>query len=149
MGKNFKNPWAKGGENFPDWKENFKANMSNNSNTRPDWGCSSGIIELKGFTANELELIRIISEEGDPYKPSKNGTYSGDGFYYKYYTDAKYWYKVSGGSSVLVQNTNRFIITTPNVSSFCKALAEAAGKYYKVGWEPKSKNHWTVNPFDK
>lgn len=32
---------------------------------------------------------------------------------------------------------------------FCKWLAEQAGKYYKVGWEPKSKKHWTTNPFDK
>lgn len=144
----FKNPWAKGGELHTDWLEDFKENILKEDKAT-NFGCSSGSIILSGFKKENFKEIRIIPEEGQPYQPSNNGTFSGDGFYYQNFSDSKYWYKVSGGSSVNVKHSGTAIYTTPSISSFCKWLAEQAGKYYKVGWEPKSKKHWTENPFDK
>jgi hypothetical protein len=144
----FKNPWGKDGVLSFDWLNNFKENNIE-SKESSSWTCSSGKIVLKNFSKEQLKGIMIIPEDGLPYFPNKNGEYFGDGFYHKEFSDSKYWYKVSGGSIVTVIRTDTHIRTTPEIGALCKKLAEAAGKYYKVGWEPKESPHNTKNPFDK
>jgi hypothetical protein len=143
----FKNPWAKGGEFYKDWTIETKGNNTFDKNSSLT-GCSTGTITLVGFKNENFKEIRIIPEDGQPYQPQQNQSFSCDGFYYQNFSDTKYWYKVSGGSSVIVKHIGTSIIATPKISIICKKLAKIAGKYYNVGWEPKSKSHYTENPFD-
>jgi hypothetical protein len=143
----FKNPWEESGDLYFDWLKEFQNNIT--SRESKSSLCPSGIISLKGFNSEDLKEVRIIPEDGNPYQPKANGEYSGDGFYWKTFSDEKYWYKVSAGGKVNVKRTDTQILTTPETGLVCKLAANLAGKYYNVGWEPKSKPHNTQNPFDK
>jgi hypothetical protein len=144
----FKNPWAKDGALFTDWAEEFNSSILIKDKAS-HLGCSTGAIILSGFKKEDFKEIRIIPEEGQPYQPSNDGTFYGDGFYFQKFSDSQYWYKVSGGSSVHVKHSGTAIHITPIVSNLCKLAAKVLRKTYVVGWEPKSRKHWTANPFDK
>jgi len=114
----------------------------------------SGHMTFVGLNKQQLSNFAIIPEEGEdgtPYIVPSNGTYSGDGFYFKNFTDDKYWYKVSGGSSVTISRVNETKVKfTPYISDSWKTIAKLRkNKIYKVGWEPKSRSHYQINPFDK
>jgi len=89
-----------------------------------------------------------VTTETPIFTPIKNGTYEGDGFYHKDFSDKKYWYKVSAGGSVTVTRSGEGYQYNSYVSQLWSSVAIASGKYYGVGWEPKTNPHWTVNPFD-
>lgn len=112
----------------------------------------SGKIKFKGLTKEQLSEFRVIpedvSEETPIFTPTKNGTYEGDGFYHKDFSDKKYWYKVSAGSSVTITHSRGSYQYLSYVSEFWSSIAIARDKYYNVGWEPKTNPHWTTNPFD-
>jgi hypothetical protein len=148
MRKAFRNPWDRGGNLHTDWVEEFNSTILNNEKAG-SFGCSTGEIILSGFKKENFREIQIIPEDGQPYQPNNNGSFYGDGFYYQDFSDSNYWYKVSGGSSVNVRHSGTTIFTTAVISKFCERVAKIAGKYYKVGWEPKTKKHYTENPFDK
>ncbi|MBX7227556.1 MAG: hypothetical protein K1X55_16090 [Chitinophagales bacterium] len=101
-----------------------------------------GNIIFEGFTKEKLaELFRVIPEdiEDDTYTPQKNGIYYGDGFFWKYWTPEKYWYKVSkGGTVYVVFNPDKLTFYTYGwVNPAKKKNAELAGKDYFVGWHKK------------
>ncbi|NLJ07412.1 MAG: hypothetical protein GX437_07070 [Sphingobacteriales bacterium] len=149
--KDFKNPWAKGGKYY---KQNALQNnvleSDDLSGVESGAFCSTGTIEFKDLTESDLAKFRVIPEEGSNFIiPTANSSYDGDGFYFKNWTHDKYWYKVSGGSSVTIYYKDGKIYTKADISSTCKFIAESLGKYYKVGWEPKTKPHNTKNPFDR
>jgi hypothetical protein len=112
----------------------------------------SGEIKFKGLTKEQLSEFRVIPEdvsaETPIFTPTKNGTYEGDGFYHKDFSDQKYWYKVSAGGKVTITHSGGAYHYLSYVSEFWSSIAIARGKYYNVGWEPKTNPHWTVNPFD-
>ena len=111
-----------------------------------------GKIKFKGLTKEQLSEFRVIPEDvsnDNPiFTPTKNGTYEGDGFYHKNFSDQKYWYKVSAGGSVTITYSGGMYHYLSYVSEFWSSIAIAKGKYYNVGWEPKTNPHWTSNPFD-
>jgi hypothetical protein len=123
--------------------ENIEDGLENDKKQIP-----SGEINFIKLTKEQLKQFQVIPEDGDPYTPTENGTYSGDGVYFKNFSDLKYWYKVSAGSSVTITFSNNLFYFSRVTSSFWKWAAEKRNKYYYVGWEPKSRPHNTKNPFD-
>ena len=111
----------------------------------------TGEITFKDLTKELLNEFRIIPENAkiDPiFTPTKNGTYEGDGFYHKDFSDKKYWFKVSAGSSVTITNSGGKYNYSVYQDLAMTYLAIALGRDYGVGWQPLSDHHWTPNPFD-
>jgi len=148
--KDFKNPWAKGGKYY------IKNALQNNVLSKDEFSgeesaafCFTATVKFKDLTETDLAMFRVISENSSVLiTPSANSSYEGDGFYFKKWSVERYWYKVSGGSSVIIFYKDGKLHTKADVSNTCKNIAESLGKYYKVGWEPKTKPHHTKNPFD-
>ncbi|MEY4904385.1 MAG: hypothetical protein RLZZ292_2200 [Bacteroidota bacterium] len=109
----------------------------------------SARIYFKDLSYENLDLYRVIPENGGVHNHSPSNTlYYGDGFYYKYWTNNQYWFKVSGGSSVTVtQEKDGKITYNIEFSEFWKAVSNFLGQYYFVGWEPITRPHNTTNPF--
>ena len=147
----FENPWGKGGKYYQ--KNALHGSVLDKATSSPEESeifCQSGTITFKNLTTTELSQFRVIPEDGtELITPDSNKSYQGDGFYYEDWSPERYWYKVSGGSSVLVFSRDDKLFIQKDESGTCRALAEALGKYYKVGWEPKTKKHHTRNPFDE
>ena len=128
--------------------ENNKTKFSNNEE---EGVVPTGEMIFKDLTKEQLSEFRIIPEDAeiDPiFIPTKNGTYEGDGFYHKDFSDKKYWFKVSAGSSVTITNSGGKYHYSVYQNLPMTYLAIALGKDYAVDWQPKSKPHWTTNPFD-
>lgn len=148
--KDFINPWAKGGKYY------IQNALQNNVLSNDDFSgvesgafCLTGTIKFKYLIETDIAKFRVIPEEGSNFIiPTANSSYEGDGFYFKIWTQEQYWYKVSGGSSVTIFYKDGKLHTKADISSTCKYIAESLDKYYKVGWEPKTKPHHTQNPFD-
>jgi hypothetical protein len=110
-----------------------------------------GKIILRDFKKQDFEKIRIIPENSTTLiTPDANKEYIGDGFYCSIFSNSKYWYKVSNGATVEVipHVVSGVEIIATNAITHCKSIAELLGKEFINGWEPKSKPHNTLNPFD-
>lgn len=94
------------------------------SNTdKADINPTTGEIIFKDLTIKQLNDFRIITEDGNkPYAPTQNGSYEGDGVYFRNFTDEKYWYKVSGGSSVTISYSNNKYYFSPNTYISCQYI---------------------------
>lgn len=112
-----------------------------------------GEIEFKDLTdaqlADHLIIPEDVSDKNPTFAPTENKVYKGDGFYFKCYTDEKYWYKVANGSRVIVTyySGTGYNYTTI-ISSFWQGIVNMAGEPYIIDWQSKQKAHWTANPFD-
>jgi hypothetical protein len=110
-----------------------------------------GEMKFEDLTTDQLSEYRIIPEDAEInpiFTPTKNGTYQGDGFYHKDFSDKKYWFKVSAGSSVTITSSGGKYNYSVYQDLSMTYLAIALGKDYAVGWQPLSNHHWTANTFD-
>ena len=110
-----------------------------------------GEITFKDLTKEQLSEFAIIPEHAgidQIFTPTENTTYEGDGFYQKNFSDKKYWFKVSAGSSVTITNSGGKYNYTIYQNLPMTYFAIALGKDYGVGWQPLSNHHFSDNPFD-
>jgi len=103
----------------------------------------TGNMEFRDLTQEQLEYFRIIPEDGGSLiTPTANHTSYGDGFYYdpQHITSPEkgmYWYKVSGGSRVVINTTESGAIRfTPYVNQKWNSIFQFAGRPYHVSFRP-------------
>ncbi len=114
--------------------------------------CGTGIVQLNGFSASELQNFRVIPEEdgADLIVPENGVVYKCDGFYYKFQPcDAsRHWFKISdSGTVVLTKNSNGSWDSKIDWSTPCKIAAFMLLKDFAVDWQDNQHKHTIPNPF--
>ena len=142
MGKNFRNPWAKGGENFPDWRADFQENILNKENQNPQKSFTPpGQVQFNSNQSINLNDFAIINEEGGLIRTIKFGKlYNGvDGLWFKGKKDA--WLKIPNDCICTIKDQTSNNLEFASYQGF---FATVLG--VNTHWEYNEKAN-TENPF--
>jgi hypothetical protein len=142
----FKNPWAKGGEYYPEEVLDVSSLMVNSLNIDSAESLTpAGKIKFINLTIEQLKEIAVIPEEPkndtDTFTPKLNVLYSSDGCFWKKNTSG--WLKVPNDCSAIVSFTPSGNIKWDKSRGWI-----AASLGYQVQWkDEKDDKHWVKNPF--
>lgn len=113
----------------------------------------AGQVEFKDLKDTQLGDFALIGENQKQndvlITPENDVVYEVDGFYYKNFSDEKYWYKIGNGNKVTVTYSNKMY-------TFSSKSFSLYGLLSHVGFMPRSEDHWyrplktspNGNPFD-